>query len=309
MKYLVTGGTGFIGHHLVIRLIEDGYNVRVLDNDFRGHINSLKDYRKNFEFIKGDIRNQDLIKKSCKNINRIIHLVAINGTEIFYQIPEEVLDVGTRGIINIIDGAIKYNCELFVASSSEVYHLSSIIPTPETVPLVIPDPYNARYSYSGSKIISELYTIWLGGKYLPKAIIFRPHNVYGPNMGNEHVIPQFIKKFKELEGNEFFIQGTGKETRAFIYIDDFIDALLLIINKGQHKETYNIGTENEITIEKLVHQMAQYFTDKQIKIIPGELQKGGTIRRVPDITKLRQLGFWPSVSLDEGLKKTIEWYK
>lgn len=307
MNYLVTGGTGFIGSHLVIDLLKKGHKVKVLDNDFRGSIGSLREYRKDIEFIKADIRDKKKVKKACEGIDIVIHLASVNGTEIFYQIPDQVLDVSTRGIINVIDGCIENNVpELYVASSSEVYYLAPIIPAPETVPLVIPDPHNARYSYAGGKIISELYTIHFG-KYFKKAIIFRPHNVYGPNMGKEHVIPQFIEKLK-VYGAEFPIQGTGQETRAFIYIDDFVQALNLIVDKGKHGEIYHIGTDQEITITDLANKMAKIYFDREIKIIPGALQSGGTVRRVPNVDKIKKLGFKPQVSLEEGLRKTWEWY-
>ena len=100
--------------------------------------------------------------------------------------------------------------------------------------LKIPDIYNPRYSYGGGKILTELIGINYGRKYFKKLIIFRPHNVYGPDMGNEHVIPELINRFKNLKGRNFKIQGTGKEIRSFIYIDDFIDAFNLIIKKGKH---------------------------------------------------------------------------
>ena len=143
----------------------------------------------------------------------------INGTKFFYSKPDLVLDVAIKGISNIIDGCIKNKIkELYLASSSEVYQTPNKIPTTESESLKVPDIFNPRYSYGGGKILTELMGIHYGKKYFNKLIIFRPHNVYGKDMGFEHVIPEFINRFKKLKGKKFKIQGTGNEIRSFIYI-------------------------------------------------------------------------------------------
>jgi nucleoside-diphosphate-sugar epimerase len=313
-KYLVTGGTGFIGSALVRRLVKEGHAVRVLDNDSRGAAQRLKDIAGSIEMVKADIRDADAVKNACKGVDGVCHLAYINGTEFFYKMPELVLDVGVRGIINVIDGCIEHGVkELILASSSEVYQTPPAIPTGERVPLSVPDPLNPRYSYGGGKIISELLTINYGRKYFDRAIIFRPHNVYGPDMGWEHVVPQFVLRMKELcKDNEdkqvkFPIQGTGKETRAFVFIDDFIDGLMLVIKKGEHLGIYHIGTMEEISMEKVTIEVGRYF-GKEIIIVPGELAKGSTLRRCPDITKLKKLGYRPKIPFKDGLKITARWY-
>lgn len=312
-KILVTGGTGFIGNALVRSLLNNKKSVRVLDNGSRGNLNKFNDIKNEIEIIYGDIRNPRTVSKACLGVDQIIHLAFINGTKYFYTMPETVLDVGVRGIFNVIDAGIKNNIkELIVASSSEVYNIPDIIPTPENIQLTIPDPLNPRFSYSSAKIISEIAAINFGRKYFKKVLIFRPHNVYGPDMGQEHVIPELILRINKLSesGNatvSLQIQGNGLETRAFIYIDDFIKGLLQVIEKGGHLNIYNIGSDNEISIKSLATKIGNLF-NKQIKIIPGRLQKGSALRRCPDITKLRKLGFKPEITLDKGLFKTYKWY-
>ena len=216
-------------------------------------------------------------------------------------------------MINVLDACIAHDVgELFVASSSEVYQTPPEIPTDESVPLSIPDPLNPRYSYGGGKIISELLTINYGRKKLRRAVIFRPHNVYGPDMGWEHVIPQFALRMQELcqqtQGPiEFPIQGAGDETRSFVFIDDLIAGLMTLLEKGEHLGIYHIGTEDEITIRQLAEQVAHCF-NREIQIVPGELKAGGTLRRCPSIKKIRALGYAPAVSLKEGLAATVPWY-
>ncbi|MBL7160292.1 MAG: NAD-dependent epimerase/dehydratase family protein [Candidatus Aenigmarchaeota archaeon] len=306
-KYLVTGGTGFIGSALVKRLVRDGHSVRVIDNDLRGSKERLHDVE--VEVVQGDIRNSEAVAKACKGVDSVIHLAFVNGTEFFYTKPDLVLDVGVKGMMNVIDGCMKAGVkELILASSSEVYQSPPIIPTPEDVPLSVPDPLNPRYSYCGGKIISELMAINFGRKHFDRIVIFRPHNVYGPDMGREHVIPQFILRMRSLEGKQFQIQGTGKETRSFIFIDDFVEALVGLLEKGEHLGIYHIGTMDEISMEEVAKEVGRCF-GKEIEIVPGPAAKGGTLRRCPDITKLRKLtGFEPTVSLKEGLARTVEWY-
>ena len=313
-KYLVTGGTGFIGSSLVKRLVKEGFQVRVLDNNIRGVQERLSDVAKKIEFVKADIRDKDDVLKACKNVDSIIHLAYINGTEYFYKMPELVLEVAVKGMINVIDSCIKENIkELLLASSSEVYQSPPKIPTDENVPLIVPDGFNPRYSYGSGKIISELLTINYGRMHFDRAVIFRPHNVYGPDMGWEHVMPQFILRMKYICKNdkskkiEFPIQGNGKETRAFVFIDDFIDGLMLVLQKGEHLNVYNIGTMEEISMRQAAVEVGKYF-GRDVEIIPGKLSKGSVKRRCPDISKLKKLGYKPKVPFKEGLKITAKWY-
>jgi nucleoside-diphosphate-sugar epimerase len=313
-KYLVTGGTGFIGNALVKRLVKEGYSVRVFDNEIRGAKERLRSVFDKIEFVEADVTDAEAVRKACCGVDGVIHLAYINGTEYFYKMPELVLEVGVKGMINIIDGCIKGNVkELILASSSEVYQGGDKIPTDETATMVVPDPLNPRYSYGGGKIISELLAINYGRKHFDRVIIFRPHNIYGPDMGWEHVIPQFVLRMKDICGKDsgksikFPIQGTGKQTRAFCFIDDFIDGLMLVMKKGEHMNIYHIGTMEEISIEQLAEEVGNYF-GREVEIVPEKPAEGSTLRRCPDIGKLKSLGYKPKVSFKQGLKLTIDWY-
>lgn len=313
-KYLVTGGTGFIGSAFVRRLLQEGHEVRILDNNSRGVAERLQDLKNDIEIIQGDMRDADIVQSACRGMDGICHLAYVNGTEYFYTRPEMVLEIAVKGIVNIIDGAIKEEVREFIlASSSEVYQTPQIIPTDESASLSIPDPLNPRYSYGGGKIISELMAINYGRKYFDRTIVFRPHNVYGPDMGWEHVIPQFTIRMKKLcektedKTLEFPIQGTGQETRAFIYIDDFVQGLMLVMEKGKHLGIYHIGTMDEVPIKDVAIGVGKYF-GRQVIVVPGELSSGSTLRRCPDISKIMQLGFIPGINLSEGLMKTASWY-
>lgn len=313
MKYLVTGGAGFIGSALVYRLVKEGAQVRVLDDETRGSSHRLADIKHQVEFVRADIRDSTAVRQACQGIDRVCHLAYINGTEFFYSQPDLVLDVAVKGMVNVIDGCIAHHVpELILASSSEVYQTPPRIPTDENVPLSIPDPLNPRYSYGGGKIISELMAINFGRKYFQRVVIFRPHNVYGPDMGYEHVIPQMSLRFRELSLRtkgiiDFPIEGTGKETRAFVYIDDFTDGLMTVIEQGKHLEIYHIGTTEEILIKDLAWEIGAYF-QRSVRVIPGALKPGGTLRRCPDINKIRKMGYSPKVTLRQGVHLTVKWY-
>ena len=304
--FLVTGGTGFIGSNLKNLLVKKKYKVKIFDNNSRGKISKIQKFKKEIRFIKGDIRNKKSLFKALKNTDAVIHLAYVNGTKYFYSKPVQILEIAIKGMLNVIDGCIKNNIkELYLASSSEVYQTPNKIPTDESESLKIPDIFNPRYSYGGGKILAELMGIHYGKKYFKKLIIFRPHNVYGKDMGNEHVIPEFIERFKKLKGNKFKIQGTGNEIRSFIYIDDFVDAFDKILKKGKHLNIYNIGTSEKIKIKELALKLSKIYK-KKIILNKTSLTKGSTAIRVPNINKIKKLGFKPKYNLNKGLEKTLK---
>jgi len=313
-KILVTGGTGFIGSCFVRRLIDEGYPVRVFDNNIRGSLERLGSCLDKLEYVEGDVTVYEQVYEACKGIDTIFHLAFINGTENFYRIPEKVLEVGVKGAINTLDAAMKCGLKNYiVTSSSEVYQEPTHIPTAEDERILIPDIKNPRFSYSGGKIINELLAIHYTARSGLRTVICRPHNFYGPDMGMGHVIPQFILRMKELSDDfkvkriGFPIQGTGDEIRAFCYIDDAIDGLLLASIRGLDKNIYHVGTEDEVTVADLAQKIAGLL-GLSIDVNPGERFSGGTRRRCPNTAKLRALGYKPKTSLEEGLMKTISWY-
>ena len=313
-SYLVTGGCGFLGSALVRRMVRDGYRVRVLDNQSRGSAGRLADIDGDFEFLDGDIRDPSAVGNAVKGVDAVCHMAFVNGTEFFYTMPELVLDIGVRGMLNVIDACLANNVgELVLASSSEVYQTAPVIPTDEQAPLSIPDPLNPRYSYASGKLISEVLALNYGRSHFEKVVVFRPHNVYGPEMGWEHVIPQFAIRMKELVESgpgpyRFPIQGTGDETRSFVYIDDFTDGLMLVMEDGAHLNIYHIGTMEEVTIRNLAELVAEYF-GRPVEVVPGQLQRGGPNRRCPDTAKIAGMGYQPKYSLRAGLAIACRWYE
>ena len=313
-KILVTGGSGFIGSALVKALVHAGEKVRVFDNNSRGNPRRLASLEKDIEFMAGDIRDTAAVEKAAQGMDEVHHLAFVNGTEFFYSAPELVLDVGVRGMVNVIDTCRKHGIgKLVLASSSEVYQTPPHIPTAEDAPLVVPDVQNPRYSYGAGKLISEVMAINYGRKYFERVLIFRPHNVYGPDMGWEHVVPQFalrmLRQGKQQPSRRlrFEIQGSGAETRSFCFVDDLVAGVMVMRDKGEHLGIYHVGTTEEVSVADVARRIAA-LAGRETDLVPGELHAGGTPRRCPDISKLAKLGYKPRVSLNEGLKPTVDWY-
>lgn len=314
-KVVVTGGSGFIGAHLVRALVSAGDAVVVIDNQLRGDSSRLHDIRSDIELREIDVRDEDAVTNAVKGADVVMHLAAVNGTENFYQQPELVLDVGIRGALAVVNACRRADVpDLVVASSAEAYQSPAVIPTPESVPLMLPDSLNPRYSYGGSKIISELIAMNYAREHFGKLQVFRPHNVYGPQMGTKHVIPQLILRIQALmraspgaEVIDLPIQGTGQETRAFCYVSDAVAGILTMYESGGHREIYHIGNDQEVTIEQLAIQIGRSM-GVEIRTTGSEAPAGETPRRCPDIRKMRQIGYAPSVMLEEGVALTVAAY-
>lgn len=315
-RCVVTGGGGFIGAHLVRALVRAGWRVNVVDNMARGDSRRFSDVADDVELFICDVRNSDALLQAFEGAEVAFHLAAVNGTENFYKHPELVLDVGLRGALAVVEACKAQDVpHLVVASSAEAYQTPTIVPTDETIPLMLPSSLNPRYAYGGSKIASELIAFNYGQDHFEKVQVFRPHNVYGPDMGWKHVVPQFISRALELQktaqGGErrpFPIQGDGLETRAFAYIDDVVDGILLMQARGAHRTIYHIGNDEEVSIRDLVSRITD-AVGIDVDIVSGPPAIGGTPRRCPSIDRLRKLGYSPHFNLSAGIAKTVSWYE
>jgi nucleoside-diphosphate-sugar epimerase len=309
---LITGGAGFIGAAVVRRLVADGCKVRVLDNLTRGASRRLSSVEHDIDFIQADVRDPSAVAHACAGIDCVMHLAYVNGTRFFYEQPGLILDIALRGMLNVIDGCRLHGVgELVLMSSSEVYQTPPRTPTAEDVPLIVPDPLNPRYSYGGGKIACELMAINYGRTGFRRVVIVRPHNVYGPDMGFEHVIPELTLRMRELPQGPvpaaFQIQGSGREARAFVHIDDFVDGFMLCAQQGAHLGIYHVGTQEEVEIADLARLIARALS-RAVEIRPGELTAGSTVRRCPDIGRVGALGYRPRIRLAAGLPAVVGWY-
>ena len=305
MKYLVTGGAGFIGTALTKKLVDGGHEVTVLDDFSRGTRKVIAGTR----VVDGSVCD-NLDSAFGGGIDTVIHLAYIQGTKNFYSKPRQVIDVALHGMLNLLDACERHGVrDFFLASSSEVYNNPPVVPTPETVPCMIPDALNHRFSYGGGKLACEIL-LNAHSDAFRRAVIFRPHNVYGPDMGQDHVIPEFCLRMNKEDGVLLFpIQGTGEETRSFCYISDFTDQLILLLDKAPDGTSiWHLGTMDERTVAEVAHQVAKCY-GREIKIVPGKLTVGSPVRRVPDTAKIQALGYKPKVGFAEGVAATAAWYR
>ena len=304
---LITGGTGFIGSHIARSLLTQGYEVTIFDNNFRGKVSRIEDIKNHIKFVDGDVRNQDALVNASRKVDTLVHLAFVNGTQNFYDKAGLVLDVAIDGLKSVVEAINKNSVShIILASSSEVYQSPSIFPTPEEIGFSIPSLDNPRYSYGLGKIIQEFY-LYHAVEKIENLTIFRPHNIYGNNMGNLHVIPQMFENAVKSERLNLpvEIQGDGQQTRSFCFIDDFIQAFNLILLPRKKREVFNIGTKEEITILELMQNIL-HVLNLELSINFKSLPEGGTLRRIPDISKIESLGFVQNISLTEGLKVYFE---
>ena len=309
MDVHVTGGAGFIGSALVKRLVSRGHDVTVYDNVSRGDLDNLQDVVSNIDFVQGDVRNKTAFAKAIDEPDVLYHLAAINGTKNFYDHPNSVLDTNIMGVKNAVELANEHDISRLVfSSSSEVYGFPREFPTPEGHPLQIMNPKNPRFSYAGTKILGEQYVV--NGAEAYDYTILRPHNIYGPAMGYDHVIPEFIEQI--VTDKPFTIYGDGEQTRSFCYISDAIDAFLEAGFEGKAaNEIFNVGTQHEITINELAERLFDIANvSPEIAYTDSIEMEGSTPRRQPDISRAQELlDYDPKVGLNDGLEQTFEWYQ
>lgn len=319
MKVLITGGAGFIGYHLARYHEERGDSVYILDNFFKtsGKLDKELDDlagRPNVHMIRVDLTRTINDINVPISLDIVYHLAAINGTQLFYEIPYEVARNNLLMTLNLLDWLEDRKVRrLIYTSSSEVYaggeELGLLrIPTDENASVVFVQPTNPRFSYGTSKFMGEFLCFHCSKVYNMPVTVVRYHNIYGPRMGHRHVIPEFILRLKDGE-KPFRIYG-GSENRAFCYVDDAVQSTYLVATtSGCENEIIHIGNSaEEITIENLAGLLMDLFCG-QFEIMECGHRSGSVSRRCPDTSKLQMLtGFKAKVDLKKGLSKTLDWY-
>ena len=316
-KVLITGGAGFIGLHLAKYYLSMGHKVDLADNFSRGindeELNSVLE-NENVNLYKVDLMDKESVKQLGDDYDYIFHLAAIIGVANVLKQPYNVLEKNAILLINMLDFAkTQKNLKRFLfASTSEVYagtllNFEMEIPTPETTPLCTTDLKSARTSYMLSKIYGEALCNHSG---LP-VTIFRPHNIYGPRMGMAHVIPELLKKAYALKGGEKLDVFSPEHKRTFCYIDDAVKILYLAAESDKTlNETINLGNQSPEVPMKTVGEIVLKTVGKnnEMNFLPPT--EGSPERRCPDMTKTAELtGFSAEVSLEEGVKRTYDWYR
>jgi nucleoside-diphosphate-sugar epimerase len=345
MRCLVTGGAGFIGSHITERLLKDGYSVVVLDNFSSGKKENLSFATKglspqilntiqtkgtvpetvpDFELIEGDIRDKSTCEKACQNIDYVLHQAALRSVPKSMQDPQSYNEVNINGTLNMLQAASKAKVKRFVfASSSSVYGDTDKFPEREDAYPLLISPYAL------SKLAGEYYCRIFSEHYGLETVCLRYFNVFGPRqaLDDEYavVIPKFIHCILRDEQPPIF--GTGKQSRDFTYIDNVVEANILAATKGLSPQILN-KTETKGTVpEKVAHevfnvangkdntvlQLVDYLNKiigKEIEPIFLPVRRGDVFRTSADISNIKTiLKFAPKIDFEEGLKRTVAWFK
>jgi len=313
-RVVILGAAGFIGYHLAKSLaVEAKVDLLLVDNFIRGA--NDEDFLKlsglqNVNFAELDLSKESSFENLFNKSDLVINCAALNGTQNFYQVPLDVmLNTGISAFFAARYAALAQVHKYIYLGSSESYaggvNLGFVgVPTSESVPLVIENVENIRWSYSLGKTFGEIACYSANSQLGLNFQILRIHNIYGPRMGNKHVIPDLIEKFR-LGNME--VPGHG-ESRAFMYIDDLVGVVrFLIANENKDIKLMNVGSQTETLIKILAEKIAKVLEiEKAIK--PLESWPGSVKRRLPDTSLLRSIYAFDETSLDEGLDKTISWY-
>ncbi len=316
MKALVTGGAGYIGSNLVDALLTAGHDVAVIDNLSTGSIANVRHNLENprFKFLNDSIMNLDGLERMVEWSDTVYHLAAAVGVKYIVDDPIGTILTNVRGSENVMALAYKHWKRVVLASTSEVYGKSRGGALKEDDDRVLGPTTINRWAYSASKAIDEHFAYAYSEGGLPIAIV-RYFNSYGPRVneaGYGSVIANFIRQ--ALTGAPMSVHGDGTQTRCFTFVEDTVRGTMLA---GERKEAlgqaFNIGSEEELTIHELAHLVRELCeSSSEISLLPYKDFYGqsyeDTLRRRPDLSKSRAvLGFSPSVSLKDGLRRTINW--
>ncbi|WP_366924154.1 NAD-dependent epimerase/dehydratase family protein [Metallumcola ferriviriculae] len=313
MHYLLTGGTGFIGTHLTMRLLEkNSHQVTVLDNFMSSR--PSKNQVNNCTVVQGSVLDKTLVDSLVKECDQIIHLAAVVGVRQAIKKGLDGLRVNFIGTDNVLEAATKYGKEVFVSSSSAIYGKISEIPVPEEADCLLGCSYKSSWLYSVSKLAEEHLALAYFREMNTQVKIGRFFNVIGPYQTGAYgmVVPTFIKK--ALNNEPLPVYHTGEQTRTFVYIEDALNGLEYVLDQGLIGRVYNIGGIKEISILNLAKIIISLTgSQSQISFVPYKEAFGDsfeeTARRVPDINQLQGLGYVPRFTLNQALLEIIDHHR
>lgn len=313
MRVLITGGAGFIGSHLADTLVAEGNKVVILDNLSTGNLNNITHLTKGIEMFNGDIRDVDLVERLIKNSDLVLHMAAALGVDNILENPIESISTNFYGSEIVLNSAQKFDKRILIASTSEIYGKNPQQPLSEDFDRIIGVPQKLRWTYSDAKALEEASAYFLFKTKHLKVTTARFFNTVGPRQSGKYgmVIPRFVTSALKDDPIEIF--GNGKQSRVFCHVKDSVRAVLsLATNQNAIGEVYNVGGEGEITILELA-LLVKKIANSNSEIIYTSYQDAypdgfeDMERRVPDLTKIRNLTGWsPKVSLPKIIEDIIE---
>lgn len=316
MKVLVTGGAGYIGSHLVDRLVALGHEVSVLDDLSTGKLANLKHSMKAVRFEENTILNERIVDKLVRRADTVFHLAAGVGVGIIVAKPLDALITNTRGAENVIEACVKHEKRLLLASTSEIYGKTGKMPMSEDDDRVLGSTTIARWGYSTAKAIDEHLALAHAEHGLRVSIV-RYFNSYGPRLdprGYGSVVANMMRQ--ALDGEPLTVHGDGTQTRCFTYVDDTVEGTLrAALDARGEGRVFNIGNDHETTINDLARTIIEMTgSSSQVRHVSYEERYGkgfeDTKRRVPDVRRAHDmLGFRAGVTLHDGLERTLRWWR
>jgi len=307
---LITGGAGFLGSNLAARLCERGLGVRLLDNLARNSLPYMDNPAlKKAELIEGDITEAAICEKALAGVETVVHMAAIAGVHNYYETPHRVMQVNIGGILALLRAMESCSVRRLVfLSSSEVYGTHAR-DAKETDPLPVTEMKDMRWTYAVSKIAGEKACLAFGNQTGISVVILRPFNVFGPGQTGEGAVRDMIKTV--LAKEPLTVHGDGSQVRAWCHVDDFVDAAVAALDHPDlSAEIFNVGNpDSSVTVAELAESIVR-AVDYQVNI-HNKPHFGTDIRyRTPNIDHAKRiLGFAPKITLEKGLKETVEWYR
>ncbi len=305
-KILVTGGAGFIGSHLCRRLLQKGHDVLCVDNFYTGTKDNILDLMENKKF---ELLRHDITFPLYVEVDEIYNL-ACPALPVHYQFdPVQTTKTSVHGAINMLGLAKRTKAKILQASTSEIYGDPEVHPQPESYWGRV-NPIGPRACYDEGKRCAETLFFDYYRQHNVKIKVVRIFNTYGPNMlpDDGRVVSNFI--VQALQNKDITIYGDGSQTRSFQYIDDLIEGMVRMMNTENFTGPVNLGNPEEFSIKALAGKVLELIPESRSKIIYKPLPADDPKQRRPDITLARKkLNWQPSISLEEGLKKTIEYFR
>ena len=315
MKALITGGAGFIGSHLAERLLRDGHDVAVLDNLSTGSIENITHLKgtAGFSYAIDSVTNESLLAEMIDRSDVVFHLAAAVGVKLIVEQPVHTIETNVHGTEVVLKHANKKKKLVFIASTSEVYGMSTDIPFREDAELVLGASVKHRWAYACSKLIDEFLALAYWKERKLPVVIVRLFNTVGPRQTGQYgmVVPTFVRQ--ALAGQPLTVFGDGRQTRCFTYVGDVVDALIKLTAEPRAiGGVFNIGNTDEVSIRELADRVKTLSgSHSAIQYVPyDEAYEAGfedMPRRVPDISKIQALvGYQPKLELNEIIRSVIE---
>ncbi len=318
MRYLITGGAGFIGSHLAESLLQRGDEVTVLDNFSTGsheNLNGIESHTA-FRLVYGSVTDSDLVTECVKEVDRVYHLASAVGVKLIIDKPIETIETIVEGASTVFGACARYRLPVLLTSTSEVYGKSDALPFTEDSDSIIGPPTYRRWAYASAKALDEFLALAYWHQIKLPVVLVRLFNTVGPRQTGQYgmVIPRLIRQ--ALAGQPLTVYGDGNQSRCFCHVDDAVRALVELLDHPESAgQLFNVGATESVTIRRLAEKIIQETnSDSEIQYVPYEEAYGQGFEdmrhRAPSIEKIaRLIGFEPSHDLSSIIQGIVSYQK